>query len=104
MPQFARPEFSVFQSGVSSSIAVTTYLIRLPLRGGGVFRWGKVGKSRDASPRQCYSKRLTERLKTPDAKTEQAITISGRPIPDISRRTNFHLNYTASLHKPLSSE
>ncbi len=28
MPQFARPEFSVFQCGVSSSIAVTTYLIR----------------------------------------------------------------------------
>jgi hypothetical protein len=28
MPEFARPEFSVCQSGVSSSIAVTTYLIR----------------------------------------------------------------------------
>jgi len=27
LPQFARPEFSVFQSGVSSSIAVTTHLI-----------------------------------------------------------------------------
>ena len=25
MPQYARPEFSVCQSGVSSSIAVTTY-------------------------------------------------------------------------------
>ena len=29
MPQFARPEFSVFQCGVSSRIAVTTYLTSL---------------------------------------------------------------------------
>ena len=35
MPQFARGEFSVFQSGVSSSIAVTTYpggRLGLPLK------------------------------------------------------------------------
>src|SRR5687768_12113374 len=31
-----------------------------------------IRKRRDASSRQCYSKRRTERLKTPDAKTEQA--------------------------------
>ena len=30
---------------------------------------GNIGKRRDASPRQCYSKRLTEILKTPDAQT-----------------------------------
>jgi len=66
MPQFARPEFSVFQSGVSSGIAVTTCLLRAPLVGGGVFRFGK---GRDVSLRQCYSKRHTEKLKTPDAQT-----------------------------------
>jgi len=33
-----------------------------------------IGKRRDVSPRQCDSKRLTEILKTPHAKTEQVIT------------------------------
>ena len=32
----------------------------------------------DTSSRQCYSKRLTEKLKTPYAKTEQAITSLSR--------------------------
>ena len=31
MPQFTSPEISVYQFGVSSSIAVTTYLIRAPV-------------------------------------------------------------------------
>jgi len=91
--QFARPEFSVFQLGVSSSVAVTTYpggractLVKCSDDGDAETMIGKrrLGKSRDASPRQCYSKRLTERLRTPDAKTEQAITSLGRSIPDIS--------------------
>jgi len=37
-----------------------------------------IGKRRDVSPRQCDSKRLTEILKTPHVKTEQAITNLGR--------------------------
>jgi hypothetical protein len=33
------------------------------------------------------SKRRTEKLITPDAKTERSVSSLGRPIPDISRRT-----------------
>jgi len=78
MPQFARPEFSVCQSGVSSSIAVTTsdwsaFCVVVEFVDD-----GNIGKRRDASPRPCYSKRLTEILKTPHVKTEQAITNLGR--------------------------
>ena len=46
-----------------------------------------IRKRRDAPSRQCYSKRRTEKLKTPDVKTERWVRSFGRPIPDISRRS-----------------
>src|SRR5688572_12496197 len=46
-----------------------------------------IRKRCDASSRQRYSKRRTEKLKSPDPQTEHAIKSFGPPYPDISRRT-----------------
>jgi hypothetical protein len=54
--QFARLEFSVFEFGVSSSIAAAIYQSVVNEQG------------RDASSRQCDSNLQTETLKTPDVK------------------------------------
>jgi len=50
-----------------------------------------IGKRRDASPRQGYSERRTEKLITPHAKTERAITSLGRPFPIFPEKTHLLL-------------
>src|SRR5687767_5738388 len=57
----------------------------------------------DTSPRQCYSKRRTEKLKSPDAKLSSWSEARGRLIPDISRTTQLARGTRAALRGVPSS-
>ena len=53
-----------------------------------------IRERRDASSRQCYSKRRTEKLKTPDAQTERSVRSLGRSNLYIPEEPNIAIGHS----------